>query len=91
MEIGKHEVLAKLQRFDLMGTGCSPASAMSQEYAPEAERIARLVSDGRPLAEAITVTFEDHFWTGCLQEGERRETLEQLLLDLEKTPAAFSQ
>ena len=91
MEIGKHEVLAKLQHFDLMGMGSSAEAAVCHEYGPEAERIARLVSDGRPLAEAITVTFDDHFWAGCLQEAERRDSLAQLLRDLEQTPDTLRQ
>ena len=82
MEIGKQALLSGLQRFDLMGTGCSVDHFMGHEYAAEAERISRLVGDGRPLAEAITVTFEDHFWAGCLDEADRRQSLAQLLQDL---------
>ncbi len=84
MEIGKHEVLVSLQRFDLMSTGCKVNGPMHQEYADEAQRIARLVSDGRPLREAIMVTFDDHFWSGCLQEPARSQELERLLRDLEQ-------
>ncbi|MDB5893799.1 MAG: hypothetical protein JWQ88_1330 [Rhodoferax sp.] len=79
MEIGKQEVLESLQRFDLMHTGCNANGLMDREYADEAQRIARLVSDGRPLREAITVTFDEHFWSGCLTEPERSQELERLL------------
>jgi hypothetical protein len=82
MEIGKQEVLASLQRFDLMRTGCNANGLMDREYDDEAQRIARLVSDGRPLREAITVTFDEHFWTGCLTEPARRQELEKLLQDI---------
>ena len=84
MEIGKNEVLVTLQRFDLMSTGCNVNRLMNQEYADEAQRIARLVSDGRPLREAITITFDDHFWAGCLEEPARVKDLERLLRDLER-------
>jgi len=82
MEIGKQEVLASLQRFDLMHTGCNANALMDREYADEAQRIARLVSDGRPLREAITVTFDEHFWSGCLTEPARSQALEKLLNDM---------
>jgi hypothetical protein len=83
MEIGKREVLSTLQRFDLMGTGCRAHRGMDNEYASEAERIARRVADGKSLRDAIVVTFEEHFWTGCLQEAARAEDFEKLLHDFE--------
>ncbi|APW37286.1 hypothetical protein RD110_08840 [Rhodoferax koreense] len=86
MEIAKQEVLSTLQRFDLMGMGCRVDDPVESEYALEAVRIARLVADGRPLRDAIIVTFDDHFYAGCLAEPERRPHLERLLHDFEQTP-----
>ncbi|MDB5846274.1 MAG: hypothetical protein JWP29_26 [Rhodoferax sp.] len=83
MEIGKHAMLSTLQRFDLMGTGCKVDEFMPNEYASEAERIARLVADGKPVRDAIMVTFDDHFWEGCLLEPERAGDLERLVRDLQ--------
>lgn len=81
MEIAKQEMLSTLQRFDLMGMGCQADDLVESEYSIEAVRIARLVTDGRPLREAIVTTFDDHFYAGCLTEPERSDHLEQLLHD----------
>lgn len=83
MTIQKQRILSALQQVDPMATGCDVNDLMSQEYAAEADAIAGLVSSGRPLREALVVTFDDRFWEGCLNEQPRADDLERLMIELQ--------
>jgi hypothetical protein len=82
MPIDSDRLLIALRREDLMGTGCMLNGGMENEYELEAYEIARRVKGGQPLRDSFIATFDDQFWSGCLSEGTRLTSLDQLLSKL---------
>ncbi|QXL85239.1 hypothetical protein [Comamonas sp. NLF-1-9] len=73
-----------LHDLDPMGTCCRLNLNMEDEYKAEAPHIARLLSTGLPLRDAVCQVFDDWFETGCLQNRWGEKGLIELIAKLDQ-------
>ncbi len=72
----------QLHEHDPMNTCCNGNEGMEDEYLGEAKDIVRHLCEGVPLREALTLTFDDWFWEGCLLEPRRQSSFDALFSSL---------
>ncbi|ODS93855.1 MAG: hypothetical protein ABS45_00365 [Comamonas sp. SCN 65-56] len=72
-----------LHDLDPMGTCCRLNLDMEDEYECEAPHIARLLSTGVPLRDAVCQVFDAWFWEDCLQTKWGEEGLSALIANLD--------
>ncbi len=71
-----------LHALDPMGTSCRMNLDMEDEYRSEAPHIARLLSTGVPLRDAVCQVFDEWFWDDCLKTKWGEEGLSALIAKL---------
>ena len=64
-----------LHDLDPMNTCCHVNEGMEDEYDSEARQIVHLLQTDIPLHQAVKLTFDAKFWTGCLEEPAREQGL----------------